>query len=175
MKRTKFKTRPIQEQGEFRESLKEIDWAWIAGFIDGEGYIGISKGYTENKNKTHEWSKERWVWYNPRINISNTDKESLEFILENFGGSAKVCKRKKYESNLRSLYTYEISNREDLRRIIPKLLPFLRIKKKQAQLVYRLVCLPRGSGPEKERIWQLYDKLIRENGQKAVGERNHKR
>jgi len=21
--------------GEFRESLKETDWAWIAGFIDG--------------------------------------------------------------------------------------------------------------------------------------------
>ena len=175
MKRTKYNTGLMEKLGELRGSLKKTDWSWISGFLDGEGYIGIKKGYTENKKKYHSWSKEGWYWYTPRVNVCNTDKEALNFIDYAFNGSVNICERKMYEHNLRPLYSYEIGNRNDLRRILPELIPYLRVKKEQAKLVYRLVCLPRGSGPEKEAIWKEYDVLITKNGQKAVGNRLHGR
>jgi hypothetical protein len=162
-----------KEQGELRESLKQTDYAWMAGFIDGEGYIGMKKGYTVNDHKYHSWSKEGWYWVTPTINVCNTDYQSLKKIGNAIG--ANVNKRKKTNTNLKSLYTVECSSREKIKRFLPNIMPYLIVKKKQAELVYRLVCLPPGTGSEKLRVWEIYDKLITENGQKAVGRRNHKK
>ena len=164
----------MEKLGEFRESLKETDWAWIAGFIDGEGYVGMRRGYTHNKRKFHDGNQRRWVWYTPSISISNTDKKALEFIKKAFNCPSNINKQKRTKSNLKQLYIFETSSSKVLRRVLQELIPFLKVKKEQAKLVYRLVCLPRGSGPEKEEIWKEYFELISSNGQKAVGDRNHK-
>ena len=164
----------MEKQGEFRESLKETDWAYIAAFIDGEGYVGIKRDYKVNKKKKHNWSQEGWYCYTPRVSVHNTDKDVLDFICGAFDSPSKVCKRKMKDHNLRPIYSYEVCSRKVLKRVLPYFMPYMRIKKKAAELVYRLVCLPRGSGPEKENIYQEYYKLICNNGQKAIGDSIHK-
>jgi len=162
----------MEKLGEFSESLKETEWAWIAGFIDGEGCIMIQKGYAENKKKTHKWSKEGWFYYTPRFSLHNTDEDAISFVSKALG--CKYYRRKKQESNLKPIYYIDITAIKVLRRVIPNILPYLRVKKVQASLVYRLACLPRGSGPEKEDVWQEFDKYSTLCGQKAVGLLNHR-
>jgi len=161
----------MEKLGEFRESLKKTDWAWIAGFLDGEGCMTIQKGYAENKKKCHNWSKVGWYWYRPRLSLHNTDEKSVMFIASAF--ACKYYKRKETTSNLKPLYYIDISAIQILRRVILDILPYLKVKKVQAELVYRLACLPRGSGFEKEQIWQEFDRYSRLCGQKNVGLNNH--
>lgn len=163
----------MRQQGEFRRTLQEIDWAWIAGFLDGEGTFCIQRGYTRNGHKKRSHSQEGWTWYRPRLSVQNTDAGACRFIARAFGGS--VCVRQKQPHNLRELYSVEICARDKLLAVLPRLLPFLRVKGQQAEYMLRLVELPRGSGPKKEEIYRRYDAFVRKCGQRAVGDRLHGR
>lgn len=157
----------LGKPGEFREPLKETDWAWIAGFIDGEGCITITRTRRENWHKHHEWSQAEWIDYRPRLSVHNTNEESIAFLAWVFG--ANYSKRKLLPCNIRPIFAVEIASRERLQLVLPKLMPYLRVKRELAELLYRCVCLPRGSGPEKEDLWRQFDALITRNGQKAAG------
>jgi LAGLIDADG endonuclease. len=60
--------------------MKETDIAYIAGLIDGEGYIGIKKdrGYQCQERKT--------PGYHARIAIHMVDEQAIKFIAETLGG-----------------------------------------------------------------------------------------
>lgn len=147
--------------GEFRENLQESDWSYAAGYIDGEGCLAIRKQ-----------TRGRWPWYCARLSVSNTHRESLEFVTSIIGGT--VRERNLLECNLKPLFNFEIVARGLLLRCLPKLLPFLRIKHRHAELMLRFVALPRGSGPDKEALYQEFRCFAEECGQAAIG-RSHGR
>ena len=94
--------------------------AYLAGIVDGEGYIGLTK----NKGT-----------YGPRLLVGMTDKIVIDLLLETFGGHV-------YESKVRSgrvLYRWHVVNKLDLDRILSHLLPYLRAKRAQAELVLEFV------------------------------------
>ncbi len=148
----------VRKEGELRESLKETDWAWLAGFIDGEGHLGIRKGYTENDHKHHAWSKEGWWWYNPRLSVHNTHLPAMEKA--SFMLNTNVQQRKLQECNLVPMYSSEIGSRQELLRVLPMLIPYMIVKKELAENILKLVSLPRGSGPEKEEAYQAYHRAV---------------
>jgi hypothetical protein len=148
----------VRKEGEFRESLKETDWAWLAGFIDGEGHLGIKKAYATNNHKHHAWSQEGWWWYGPRVSVHNTHLPAMEraaFML-----NANIQQRKMQEYNLIPMYSVEVASRQELQRLLPMLIPFLFIKRDLAESILKLVSLPRGSGPEKEEAYQAYQRVV---------------
>jgi hypothetical protein len=49
--------------------MKETDKAWLAGFIDGEGHIGMQRGSIHGKK-----------YYGVRIQITQTNREVLEHV-----------------------------------------------------------------------------------------------
>jgi hypothetical protein len=49
--------------------MKETDKAWLAGFIDGEGCIGMQRGIVHKK-----------AYYGVRIQITQTNREVLEHV-----------------------------------------------------------------------------------------------
>lgn len=108
-------------------SLSETDKAWMAGFVDGEGCITISKQVRKNRPTPA---------YRVFITISNTDYAVLEFFKLHYGGSIyNVHERRKDKRNIKWSDTYDwycpISSSK---RFLRDILPYLRLKRKQAEL-----------------------------------------
>lgn len=88
---------------------------YMAGFFDGEGYIGLGGG--RNRDLL-------------RISISNTDKAPIQFFADTFGGNIRETH---YMKSRRTLYIWTRGGYPALE-ILEKLLPYLICKKQQALL-----------------------------------------
>jgi hypothetical protein len=147
-----------EKQGEFGESLSETDWAWIAGMIDGEGMVALRYDVRMNKHKKHDWSQVSWESFLPRLGVYNTNRASIEFIARAF--KCEAIRRFIQKYNNLAIFAVETTAREKLLTILPRVMPYLRIKAERAKLLYELVQLPRGSGPEKRAIFDRYRALV---------------
>jgi len=120
------------------------DLAYLAGFIDGEGCIGIHhRGKAKGRKPT------------VRVSITNTNKDILIWC-QNFiglGGTLKVHDKNR-NSNWKTAYRleYDCKKAEALLKMI---VPYLRVKKEQALLAieYRKYTIPNGRyRPEENEI-----------------------
>lgn len=99
---------PILEQS-------ETFWAYLAGYVDGEGSITICQN-------------------GPRFVISNTHLETLTWIRESIGlGQIQEVKAKSHlVRRTRPCYNYSIGA-NGMRSLLPKLIPLLREKRPRAE------------------------------------------
>lgn len=105
--------------------------AYIAGLVDGEGTITLSR--------MHRNERRRLV-----VCISNNELAILRFVLS-ATGAGKVTSKRTYEPQHAPSYTYQISSRQALE-LLRQIRPFLRsYKAKRAQLILDnyLVLTPR--------------------------------
>lgn len=86
----------------------------MAGFLDGEGYIGM------HKRKRKDWNYE----YHISMTIGQKDGKTLDWIKDNFGGFIHKVKRDE-------TYMWLVSNKEAYN-ILKQLTPYLKYKKPQA-------------------------------------------
>jgi hypothetical protein len=142
------------------------DLAYIAGMIDGEGTVGIYRKVP--KKPTHS------VRYHERVAISNSNLEALNYINDFFPGV--FAKNIRYSDKHSPMWRLEY---HVLRAhpILEAVLPYLIIKRKQAELVlkYRKTIVltdrtlvgqawhPRLDEAEGERRKWYYDELKRLN------------
>ena len=107
--------------------MKKTDLAYMAGIVDGEGYISLARR-NSRRNKSG-------IRYDIQIGVTNTNKWLLETFRFTFGGS--ISKKKKgYEKSLPSsqdCFNWQVSNQQALI-TIKTLLPYLRLKRPQAEL-----------------------------------------
>ena len=100
-----------------------IDLAYVAGFFDGEGNVGIYKSTRAESGRSN---------YAVSMGIANTDRSTLEYIQGLLGGtlSEKTANRRR---GYRPLYVLEwyCGKARDVLRL---LLPYLKTKYKQAEL-----------------------------------------
>lgn len=75
--------------------MKEL-FAYVAGLIDGEGTITLSKG-----KKTDRFRY-------PCISLTSTSKELVQVLRDNFGGT--VCNHKTYKSHHKPSWSWSISH-----------------------------------------------------------------
>jgi hypothetical protein len=100
--------------------------AYLAGLIDGEGYIGI----TRHRNKTGQ----RGAFHLCQLKISNNCKEILDELKAQFGGSISLnSNRPRHIRCLRENWQYMVTARQCLE-FLRAIRPFLRIKAAQADL-----------------------------------------
>ena len=101
--------------------MEEVEKAYMAGIVDGEGYVGIKKA-TLRKDCHHPC-------YHARIQIRMVDEPAIHFIASTLGGN--YYSEKPHAEKGKPLFCYQAS---DLRagEILRTLLPFLRVKKAQA-------------------------------------------
>ena len=105
---------------------------YLAGLFDGEGYVSIGK----NSNKPYLL---------PQFGIANTSKDVMEWLVSNFGGKYyKVhTGRKTTVPGGEVIEKYELAWRtnrvSDIYLLLKALLPYLIIKKKEAEEVFEYV------------------------------------
>lgn len=97
--------------------------AYLAGLIDGEGYIGI----TRNIN----WMEHRY--WSPNIGICMTDAISLLIISATFPEFRFSIKKKK--DDRKQVFRAEIHNTNDCYKILKLVQPFLFVKWEQAKIM----------------------------------------
>lgn len=103
------------------KTLSQSQAAYIAGLIDGEGTITLSK---RHKNENRQLV----------ISISNNEKILLDYTLSIIGAGKITCK-KTYSDKHAPSFTYSISNRQAIN-LLDQVYVFLRSHKKmRAQLV----------------------------------------
>ena len=81
-------------------TLSKTDAAYIAGLIDGEGSISLTRRH-KNENRQLE------------VSISNNDLNLLNYVL-GVVGTGRITSKKTYSKNHNPCATYLISNRQAL-------------------------------------------------------------
>jgi hypothetical protein len=109
--------------------MKQTDLAYIAGIIDGEGYVGIKK------MKAYACQGRQNPGYHARIQVRMVDEPAIKFLADSLGGW--YYKEKPHCNNGRPLYCYQASDAK-AESILKALLPFLRVKARSAKAVIAL-------------------------------------
>src|SRR3990167_4185123 len=108
-----------------KDNLRQaILYSYIAGLIDGEGSISISK--LIRKDKQH-WKPA----YNGFVCIGNTSKVMIDLIIETFGGTYTT----ECVPYRKPMYKWMTRSSEKVIRILESLLPYLKVKSEQAKIV----------------------------------------
>ena len=100
--------------------LDVADAAYIAGVIDGEGTITMTRRH-RNENRQLV------------ISISNSEKKLLDYIKE-ITNVGTLSKKRTYKSNHAINFTYKISNRQALD-LLQQITPYLKTYKKDRALL----------------------------------------
>lgn len=107
---------------------------YIAGLIDGEGYLGI---IPVKRNDTVN------PCYSPAIKIAltgETGEQALQPIKNRFGGYLKT--RRRLTKGGRVVHTYEIYGKKSVRTLLLAIKPHLIVKQAQAKLLLEYTELP---------------------------------
>lgn len=112
-----------------RGKMRNVDRAYLAGFIDGEGSIGL---YSTNHPKQQKmgWSPS----FFSRIMVGNTNPEIPKFLKEHYGGWLGLERRKFYGRDVLPIYRYNASGKI-CDHILRDIVPYLKQKKERAKML----------------------------------------
>lgn len=104
--------------------------AYLAGIIDGEGSIYI--GNFSSNPKTGS------LYYQTNMEVTNTDKLLIDWLVENIGGRSTIYTAKQTPQNSRKeVYRWIVSGNL-LTHLCHLLLPYLIIKKRQCEIMIEM-------------------------------------
>ena len=118
---------PAKQIGMKRDKKSRI--AYAAGIIDGEGYIGIKVYKPSKSNGNINYL------YLPRIVIKMNSGEIMDFFHGMFGGTVNLVPQR--DSGYFPGFAWELTGTRATK-VLKQILPFLRTKKKQAEVLIRL-------------------------------------
>ena len=96
--------------------LSAVDAAYIAGLVDGEGTIALSRRHANDGRQLV-------------ISISSTERPLLDFARERIG-AGKITSKRTAKAHHAPAFTYSIGNRQALTLLL-QILPYLRSYKRQ--------------------------------------------
>lgn len=124
-----------RERDEARYVVKRVltiaEAAYLAGLVDGEGTLSV-------------WKERRpanitGFRYKVTFTIAQANQKFLEEIGRMGGnGSVRLCTRNRPERGHKPVYTVRFYSHQT-RWLLPQLLPYLRIKRRQAELVLKFL------------------------------------
>lgn len=141
--------------------------AWAAGFIDGEGYVGIVRQVDKHKIYSQ--------WYRPTIDVGQSHLEPIR-LLQNMFGVGII--RKIASSNGNPFWHWTVTGPIQIHDVLTQMLPYFVVKRRQAELLlqFRSTVVPRGSNgrmqhlpnsimTEREALWAAVKALNTVTGQ----------
>lgn len=125
--------------------MKRNAWPYVAGIVDGEGSILISKW---------ERSDSSGMKTELRIKICNTNFTLIKWLMANFGGRFRVDVNNRrhgaYSTPQRSrpLYEWGMSGKANKEKFLLGIIPHLLLKREQAMLALEYLRIPDGWNSE---------------------------
>jgi hypothetical protein len=123
--------------------MKKHSFVYLAGIIDGEGCLIISKSDRGSYDN-----------YYGRIHVKNTDRRLMKWLVEHFGGNIHVHKPKSEKHSV--AYSWYFSGNAKSKEIfLLALMPYLIIKQEQAKVLVEFFRLSEQRCPElREKLYQ---------------------
>lgn len=103
----------------------ETQLAYLAGFFDGEGTVYLYK----------RMKPEGWPNHDIRFQITNTNKEVIEWIHKIFGGQTYYKDRSLQNAKWKPSYLWH-ANRKVFDQVAPAIFPFIIVKRAQLELAF---------------------------------------
>ena len=125
--------------------MSKLTASYLAGLLDGEGYFGIY--IVRNKH------------YISCVKMASTDKEIIKWLKESFGGY--FYERKFDNDDWKDAYTWTLTDKK----VVPflkKITPYLKIKRKQAEIILKREKLKEKLENMGERKGMVYPKDVLE-------------
>jgi hypothetical protein len=106
-----------------------MNYSYLAGIIDGEGYLGITKQSRKDRPS---------ISYREILQVANTYKDLVDFLKNEIGGSVYIIKRPQDKDYWKVQYVWHCSQSE-IEFILKKTMPYLIVKKGQAKLLLEFI------------------------------------
>jgi hypothetical protein len=113
--------------------LTELEFSYVAGLIDADGCIQAPKGNSIKNRNTGKFRLE--------IHVIQRDINLIKYLYESFDGSFNIIKRN-HKSGIKYYFRWMITGPK-AGRVLKGILPYLHLKKKQAELGLELQSLIR--------------------------------
>jgi hypothetical protein len=148
---------------------------YLAGITDGEGYIGLNiKKQLKSKQSKNKNLQGYYYSWSAHMTVSNTHKNVLDILCKEWNvGRVNISKTtewlRKRGENVKEAYVWAIEP-NDMRKILPILVPHLRIKQRQAYLLIEALAIMRTRRhktlEQKQRMDEIYNevKLLNKKG-----------
>ena len=124
--------------------VPETTWAYLAGLVDGEGYLYVFL----HSNPSYRKQIKKGYAREFRCFISSGSKDLLEKVQTNIGNIGTIT-RHKYKPETLKQEKYRGKHRVDnytlrfyqgdLRKILPKVIPYLILKKDPAEIMLKML------------------------------------
>jgi hypothetical protein len=111
--------------------------AYIAGIVDGEGSIMIQRQCSESFMAQRAERGCFHPHYAVGVRIGMCERVALDLIVDELG-IGKVMEEKPYHHK-RPMFRWMIRAKEDVVKFLQLILPYLRVKKKQAELAIKFM------------------------------------
>ena len=112
--------------------------AYLAGIIDGEGSIYIGNFSSNPKTGAK--------YYQTNMEVTNTSKELIDFLIHTFGGLVNQYTEKQSPKNGRKTYWRWIATGERLTHLCELILPYLTAKIRQCEIMIEMRSTYKGKG-----------------------------
>lgn len=111
----------------------QTDLAYLAGIIDGEGWIGLLKRLDR-----------QWVTYKPTLRVTNTDSNIINRVYEiweNIGVSGHIYENEQNPSvpNGKQIMYIQLNKQSDIQKVLEQVIPYLVGKKARATMLVRFL------------------------------------
>lgn len=126
--------------------MKNVDkthWSYLAAMFDGEGTFSIYQN-NGNYHATVDGEKKQYNFTNSRVSITNTNIELMEWLVSHFGGVYYTHRRAKAVHKI--AYDWRPKGKKNTEELILGILPYLVLKKQQANLVLQYIRLGNSQG-----------------------------
>jgi len=119
--------------------LSKVEWAYLAGLFDGEGYLRYSFKHTDKRKRENSETY---------MTISNNYKPVLVYLQSMLGGFIVRCKPKDYPKHKVRWFLKWSSKPTFV--LVSRMVPYLQIKLEAANLLLEHKALITKKGPRKE-------------------------
>lgn len=110
--------------------VSELDLAWLAGWWDGEGSIGIALQHSGSRG---------WVSLTPSVQASFTDRPALDKIIEVLGSLGITGLGYEYQekdpTKHKNSWHVRVNRLTDIRILAPRVMPYAVIKRDRWELI----------------------------------------
>lgn len=135
--------------------MKERNWSYLAGIVDGEGSIGISCSQREDRGCSYKQ-------YELFISIRNTDVRLMKWLIEHFGG---VYYANPVEKGWKPSWHWRPKGHKNKELLLLGLLPYLVLKRDQALLGLEYLRLGATNCPSKRHALCLRTRELNRRGE----------
>lgn len=101
-------------------TLSEVQLSWLAGFIDGEGWVGINVSRCKDKQ-----------YYYVIVDIVNTDERTMQYVASLV--DRPIYRREKTNPNWKDALAVRLTSDKAVNLLL-RLLPYLVLKQKHAEI-----------------------------------------